>query len=178
MSYLPTMGAALETFTTPGDGVLVYRNVSNVQRPLDEATLRVFQTLQYQLDRAAQAIGASKIAVDGDIGPLTVALAKRVLGSDASDTETVAARADDFARMAADKANAANVPRDIPTPKATKRPSFIGPGGKDIVGGFKVDTGAGASIFDAFATMSDTQKLLLGLGAAGLVGYLYMTRKK
>jgi hypothetical protein len=179
MTYLPTMGDdAYETFAT-SDGALLYKQVVNVMRPRDLETLRVFQTMQYQLNRAAQGLNKKKVAVDGNIGPATAALALATIGMGNGNIEDVAALADDIAKAAQGLANGTGVPRFISGPKPEKKPSYVNPKGIDVasVGGSIKDPSTGASLSSMFENLSTTQKVI-AVGAVGAVAVLALLPRK
>lgn len=91
-----------------------------IVKPSDLYTLATFRELQTQLNRLAGAKGSAKVATDGDIGPKTLALAKKLGVVPASTTPTqLAAQADVLGLKARGMADDAAAPPAVaPAPTA------------------------------------------------------------
>ncbi len=150
-----------------------------VCKPSNAATLAVFKNLQTQLNRAAQAKGVAKISVDGDIGPGTIALMAKVLGTSSSlACTTVAAGAAAFAATAAGIAAAGNVPVTISQPVPVKAPTLVDAAGKETLAPASSGSGIAASLASQWGSMSTPVKLA-AVGILGGIGYFaYKELKK
>lgn len=144
--------------------------IPGVCRPMSFPASAAVQKMQLQLNRVAQAKGFPRIGVDGDVGPQTIALLKRVqplVGSFKAflDTSTIGVAVlspwiGTNLQAFADSLGAPSVAAAPPS-----APPMVSPrsGGPDVPAP-KV-TG---SILDAFSGMTDTQKLLFGAIALGI----------
>ncbi len=151
---------------------------SGVAKPKDFPTLYIFQEMQHQLDRVAQAKNIAKIAPDGDIGPATlrlVAAAGPFMMVDASSVASVAANADQILTLAKAKADGLGAPEKVTTPVVIKQPSISTPTGP-VAAPPMPPVGAGASVMDTFKSLGTVGMLAGGAAIIG-VGY-YLTKKK
>lgn len=161
-------------------------------RPADTATLAVFKNMQAQFNRIAQAIGATKISVDGDIGAGTLSLlgkiaanlgqggvsvdpARNILmqaaGYSAAD---VAAHADTLGNAAQGVADQMKVPGKISQPSSGSSLLVSATG---VEGKVSTPTPASASLMDAFGNM-DTTTMLVVAGGIGAAVYFSGKKKK
>jgi hypothetical protein len=154
-----------------------------VCKPMDNDTLQVVYDLQNQLNRLAKMKGAALIAVDGDIGPGTVALATKLgpWSHFASMMETaapistssctdVAQNADAIAAGAKSQADSLGAPEKVSGPAPAKPPTIITPSGQEVKG----PAPAGASLLDSFKNLDTTTMLVLGgilVGGVVLLGF-------
>jgi hypothetical protein len=141
-------------------------------KPSNEATLQAVYSLQKELNRVSYAKGIKPpIAVDGDVGPGTVARFNKILGGNADCTDIareILAHTASLAVLAA----ALQAPASVPSPIPAKAPTIVLPTGAEIKG----PPPTGASALDSIKNLGMPMLLLLGAGAVG-VGY-YVTRKK
>jgi len=174
-----------------------------VCKPSTTATLAAFQNLQTQLNRVAQAKNLPKVAVDGDVGPGTVALAgyvKAVAAADATGADTtgdntvadnaatlasvidassctsIASRADDIAANAEMYATALGVPSTVPAPVNTSATTLVSSTGAEtqISGAVQNTVSSAAASFGALGTMEQ----VVVIGAIGIAGYIVFGGKK
>lgn len=169
MGYYGMMGAVdASNWVAVKNGAIV--------KPRNWPTLGLFRELQHQMNRAAQAGSLGKIAPDGDIGPATVGLWKKLWAGQALENfgpADIAKVADTAAPVLAERANKAGVPAKISEPTPTKPPSIVQPDGKELTA--PPDAGGGG-IMATLSSMSETTKMLLGAGVA--VGAFLFFRKK
>lgn len=148
-----------------------------VCKPMDFDTLNIVRDMQNQINRVAKMKGAKLIAVDGDIGPGTVAAVSAVLSSlapatfDTSSSAAVARVCDQIGARAKAVADGLNAPAQVSAPIPLKQPSIIMPSGLEV----KAPPMVGASLIDGVKNLGMTTLLILGVAAAG-AGY-YLTRK-
>lgn len=167
MTYLPSLGSidASKFNCTKYPGVC---------KPMDFVTLDLVRDMQDQLNRIAKVKGLKLIAVDGDIGPGTVALAKATgpwMMVDTSSPMGIATGADALFEAAKKVADSLNAPAKVSPPIPPKAPSIITSTGLEL----KAPPRAGASMLDSVKNLGMPTLLLLGVGVVG-VGY-YATRK-
>lgn len=170
MGYLAAFGDGSD----PGAIIFNSTKYPGTCKPSDAYTLGVFKELQRQLNRLAQGKGVSKIAVDGDVGPGTVALA-RTVGIDSSGScSTIAMNAAVYASIAKGLADQLGVPASVSQPTPIKAPSIVNAAGQEttVTGG----GGIAASVSGAFAGMSNLEKAL-ALGIVGGIAYVVLVKK-
>ncbi len=148
---------------------------AGVCKPSDQATLKLFQELQRQLNRAAAAKGMAKISVDGDIGPGTRSLAHAVglIGVSAgTPTSTIAAGCVLFTSLARGLADEAGVAVSIAQPAAGKPPTIVMANGAEY-------TAPPTSIFGGgvLGSMSTGQKVAAA-GCVAAIGFLLLNPRK
>jgi lysozyme family protein len=160
-------------------------------KPSDLPTLTLFKNLQAQLNRIAQAAALSKVTVDGDIGPGTIALLQKVaawlgqggvsvdparnilIQADTSSCVAVASNADTLGNAANGVANTLGVPSKITQPSSGSS-TLVSSSGQVI----KVNTptpAASAGLLGALGGLDTTTLLLI---AAGLGAAVYFTGPK
>lgn len=114
MTYYPLGRLPSSTWCSDGNPQSGCRALSNICKPMDFATLRIYKDLQRQANRLAVSHGHSIINVDGRIGPQTVAAVERYAGGQKyGHCDELAAVADEVSkdlRRAADDAGAPQVP--------------------------------------------------------------------
>lgn len=146
-------------------------------KPMDFDTLNIVREMQGQLNRLAKARGRTLIAVDGDVGPGTVAAVRAAAGDlsplqfDTSSCMAVATRSLDIGMRAKTVADGLGAPAKVPSPIPPKAPSIVTITGAEI----KAPPMAGASLIDSVKNLGMPMLLLLGVGVVG-VGY-YVTKK-
>jgi hypothetical protein len=142
-------------------------------------THALFMEMQKQLNRAAYAINSSsRLAIDGKIGPDTLALALAVGPytpfSNPTSTATLAAMADVVSTGARIRADSKGAPQTVPAPKPPAPPAIIDPVTLTLKA---APAGPAASITDAFKNMS--MPMMLGLGAVAIgIGYFVLAKPK
>jgi len=149
---------------------------AGVCKPSDYATLAKFKELQRQLNRVAQLKGYTKIAVDGDLGTDTVALAAQVLGGTYT-CSLLAGTISSFTASVKTIADAAGVPATVSGPAPVKPPSIITPAGVEKLAPPGADTSMGASIYDAWDKLGTPGKLA-AVGILGGIGYFAFVKKR
>lgn len=178
MSYFPLGDISADNFNAT--------KYPGIVKPSNVTTLAVFKGLQSQLNRCAYVLKQKTIAIDGDVGPGTIALWTNVrtkvmatVGSELSGAEAaklnaasstvalanVADIAERACRMFADQNGAPATP---PAPPPAKPPTLVMPSGVET------PAPAGAGLLAAFQTASTPMKLA-ALGIAGGIGY-YMLK--
>ncbi|MCJ7752704.1 MAG: hypothetical protein MUQ65_16725, partial [Armatimonadetes bacterium] len=103
--------------------------IPGVVKALTPEMLNTFKAVQTQANRVAQIKGYTKIGVDGRIGPATVALVNKCLGSSYSSPDNLAASSPaNIAYVLQTTATALGAPSSVssPTPRS---PSSAAPGG-------------------------------------------------
>lgn len=166
----------------------------SVCKPANSATLAIFKDMQSQLNRVAQAVGVSKIAVDGDIGNGTLYLLSNIaskmnsinamevaLANEASNNcSTVAARAETIAYFAKAVANARGVSSSVSQGggggggggSSSAPPVTIPPGTATVPG-----PAAGGGIMASISSMGTLEKAAVAVGAVA-VGVALFGKKK
>jgi len=180
--------------SSPGGGYTTtagFSSVGGVCKPNDSGTLANFKELQRQANRVADAIGTAKIAVDGAIGPGTLALLTTIQGkAKAADTgnfgfgnflanqnlsscSAVAGGVLNITPMLSAMADALGVSSSVASPSPASTPTTYDP-----ITGKETPQSLTSSIGDAFSNMSTTMQMA-ALGIAGGIGYyLYKGSKK
>lgn len=165
--YLPAMGAidASKFNCTKYPGIC---------KPMDFATLDIVREMQQQLNRIAKVKGLPLIAVTGDIGPNTLALAIRAdIGIASTATASgISMIADSIRDGARAKADALGAPASVSAPIPPKAPTIVTPNGTEI----KAPPMVGASLLDSVKNLG--MPTLAVLAAAMLGAGYYFTRKK
>jgi hypothetical protein len=139
-------------------------------------THAAFMEMQKQLNRAAYAINSSsRLAIDGKIGPDTLALALAVGPytpySSPTSVAGLAAMADVVSTGAKVRADSKGAPQTVPAPKPSAPPAIINPTTMTL------EPAPAASIADAFKKMS--MPMMLGLGAVAIgIGYFVLAKPK
>jgi hypothetical protein len=148
-------------------------------KPSDFATLAKFKAFQEQLNRVAQVKGYPKIAVDGDIGPGTVALALKVTGSNtaASSCATIAGNITALTTAVMAVANTLSAPAKVSGPAPVTPPSIVNAAGQIQVAPPGAGNSIGASIYDTFDKLGTVGKLA-AVGILGGIGYFVIVKKK
>lgn len=152
-----------------------------VCKPTNQKALDKILEYQRQLNRLAHQKGFAKIAVDGDVGPATLQLLGKVSPANAgSSCLNAAVSADMMTPIFKQQADAAGVPATVAGPRPATPPSYITPTGTVIKGSVLSSSGAGASLIDAFGSMSPGQKVLAAalLGGIGYFGYKELKKGK
>lgn len=174
-------------YTTIGGFV----STNGICKPTDSTSLGKFKELQRQANRVADAIGATKIGVDGAIGPGTLALMSTIkTKAQASDTGSqgwgnflanqntssctaVAGGTDNLIPMLSAMADALGVSSSVASPAPASPPQIYNP-----ITGQVSNQGIAADLEDLLGNMSTTTKIA-ALGIAGGIGYfLYKDSKK
>jgi hypothetical protein len=171
---------AVGVTTTSSDFV----NRNGVCRPINKPALYAVQEFQSQLNRVAQVKGFPKTAVDGDVGPGTVALFQKVqavagagtIMGDASSCMGVAPDVDVIGEMIRQYADSIGAPAKVSPPLTSlgKTPTIFNPKTNQNV---KVAARPGAGGLELFAGLGPLEKLAL-LGAFGGIAYLTLGKKK
>lgn len=147
-------------------------NRSGNCKPTNFETLAKFKELQTQLNRAAHAKGLPKIAVDGDIGPGTLALMAKLGVSAATSCATVAPIAEALAVQMRETADNAGVPTKVSSPAPPVAPSIV-----NATTGAITPQPTSASIMDAFNRMGTTE-LIIAAAVLGGGAYFLLGKKK
>jgi hypothetical protein len=166
-------------YTTIGGFV----SVGGVCKPTDSTSLSKFKELQRQANRVADAIGATKIGVDGAIGGQTLALMATIkTKAAAADTgsqgwgnfignqnistcSAVAGGTDNLIPMLSLMADALGVSSSVASPAPASPPQIYNP-----ITGQVSSQGLAADVGDLFGNMSTPTKIA-ALGIAGGIGY-------
>ncbi len=153
--------------------------VGGICKPRNVPALEAVRELQRQMNRVAQMKGFGKTAVDGAVGPGTLALFRQVQSvasgsvmGDPSSCMTVAPDADVLAAQIRAVADSLGAPTLVSGPVALTVPTIVTASGK-VVAPPVADAGILASI----ASMPPIQKVALA-GVAGGIGYLLFTQAK
>lgn len=172
-------------FTTVGG----FSSVNGICKPTDPTALDRFKELQRQANRVADAIGATKIAVDGAIGPGTIALLTTIKGkAAAADTggfgwgnflanqslascSAVAGGVLNITPMLSAMADALGASSSVASPAPASTPTIYNP-----ITGTEVAQGMTDSIGDAFKNLS-TPMQIAALGIAGGLAYFTLLKK-
>ncbi len=176
MAYLEALGAlaAGDWNTTKYPGTC---------KPTNFTSLGIARELQTQLNRLAQALGLPKIAVDGDIGPGTMTLLKRVQakglvsGGDPvkaillntyANCSSVASLAPSLTLAAQRFADDASVPPRVTQPPPPKPVTIVMPSGAEVTAPPEYQS---SGIGPISLGGGNTPLLLLALGGVGLFMY-------
>lgn len=171
-----------------------YVKRGSVCKPANSATLAIFKTMQTQLNRVAQAVGVSKIAVDGDIGSGTLTLLSRIaskmsmtsalevtLANEATnDCSTVASRAETISFFAKSVADAKGVSANAGTSGGSSGGGGGGGGSTPIVTippGSATVPGASSGIMASLSSLGGLEKAALAVGAVA-VGVALFGKKR
>lgn len=178
-----------------------YAMVGGIAKPTDQATLDLFKELQRQLNRVASKKGIYTIAVDGDIGDGTKALAVKVQAAAAVDRNLWASAPSDTLKadiidklttLAATKMSVesiaqnaigiyANVkayadqlaaPPSVPSPKPASPPAVY-----NLATGTAVPQAASASLVDGWRNLGTGAQLGI-IGALGVAAVFMIPKKK
>lgn len=154
-----------------------FTSVNGVCKARNFPALAAAKELQAQLNRVAQQKKFGKIAVDGAIGPGTLALFRQVQAAaagavmgDPSSCAGVAADADVLSEQVKAYANSLGAPAQVSGAVSLSYPSIVTKSGKTVV---PPDAGPAG----AFASMSSIERLAI-VGVAGAIGYLVYTGAK
>lgn len=168
--------------TAPAGG---YVNKNGVCKATDDGALAQFKELQRQMNRVLDYVSSPKIAVDGAIGPGTLA-ALRVIATTPSagayslssssvnmnDCTAIAAQALVLSARMSSLADFVGAPSSVSSPSPTSTPTTVNP-----VTGIETPQGPVASASDFLGNMSTTEKLGVA-GIAVAVGYFAFVKKK
>lgn len=176
-------GAGDNIDQTAGGGtstsVADFITVGGVCKPMNVPALNAVRELQRQMNRVAQVKGFSKTAVDGAVGPGTLALFRQVqsvaTGSvmgDPSSCLSVAPDADVLGAQVKAVADSFGAPSTVSGPVALTVPTIVTKSGKVVA-----PPVADAGILGSLAAMPPIQKVAL-VGVAGGIGYLLFTQSK
>jgi len=154
-----------------------FTNVGGICKPMNFPALDAVRALQGQLNRVAQVKGLSKTAVDGAIGPGTLALFRKVQSAsngsvmgDPSSCMGVAPDVDVLGAQVKDLADMLGAPATVSGPIGITVPTIVTKSGKTVV----APTGGIAA---SLASMSGIEKIAI-VGVAGAIGYLLLGKKK
>ena len=148
---------------------------AGVCKPTNLTALGYVKELQKQLNRVAQAKGYSKIGVDGEIGPGTLALFAKVqagagtqiMGS-AGSCMGIAPDADVLSAQVQAYADSIGAPAQASAVLSLKAPTIVKPNGVEV---------AEAGVMDSFGRLQTLEQVAI-VGVLGGVGYLLLTKKK
>ncbi len=144
-------------------------------KPSDFATLAKFKALQEQMNRVASKKGYPTIAVDGDLGPGTVALFNKILGGNAS-CGNIASYVSTYTAQFNALASSLGAAASVPAPKPATPPAIVTAAGATV----PAPPGAGnpllANVYDAFG--GSPVLAVAGIGIAGGIAYLLFKKKK
>lgn len=175
-------------------GQTAFVTVGGVCKPTNSASLANFKELQRQLNRVADVKSFPKIAPDGEIGSLTLALLSLVknaasqtivasgttygwrnflMNQNVLNCNAVATSAITIAQMASAMADDLGASSSVSSPSPSKTPTYIDPitlqpQNQDI----------GASALDAFSNMSTGEKLALGAVVVGVGVVMFGSKGK
>lgn len=160
--------------TTPAGGSTNFAQVGTVCKATNKTTLNAVSALQRQLNRVAKVKGFAPIAVDGEIGPLTMALFRQVnnatpgsLGDSGLTCMSLGLNLGNVGPLVKAFADSIGAPAAVAAPSPSAPPSFINPKtGQQIAAG---------SAGDLMAQVTSPLGLV-AIGVAGLV--LYRRSKK
>jgi hypothetical protein len=141
-------------------------------KPMDFLTLDIVRDMQMQLNRIAKMKNLKMVAIDGDIGPGTMALAAKcdigiAAGGPVSGFALIADVVRDTARA---KADALGAPATVSGPVPAKAPTIINAAGVEI----KAPPMVGASLVDSVKNLG--MPTLLALGAAAIGAGYFLTK--
>ena len=167
-------------------------------KPSNTAALAIFKELQQQLNRVAQIKNLPKIAVDGDIGPGTIALAgyvKAVAAADAtgsgdladfandvvssinaSSCTALASNADNIAANVKMYATQLGVPAAVAAPVNTKPTVLVSSSGQETQVASAVENTLASGAF-SFGALGTVEKVVV-VGALGVAGWIVFGGKK
>jgi hypothetical protein len=183
MTYLPMGDVASSEFNAT--------KYPGVCKPSTNPTLLLFRELQSQLNRVASVSGLTPIAIDGDIGPGTVALYARekpflavsvapidaaaaIKVSSASTCSQIATVADIIARVAKNYADSQKAPAVVPGPAPTRPPTLVNAKGEEFAA-----PPPGKDLFvQIFGRPLSTMEKVAVIGVFGGIGYLVYTNTK
>lgn len=168
--------------TAPAGG---YVNKNGVCKATDDGALAQFKELQRQANRVLDAMGTAKIAVDGAIGPGTMAALRTISTAPSAGAYSLAANNINLNDCTAVSAQALVVTMRlsqlgdfmgassaVSSPSPASTPTTVNP-----VTGVETPQGLTASAGDFLGNMSTTEKLGLA-GLAVAVGYFAFKGKK
>lgn len=184
-SDITTTDAATAQETSPGPGFV---STNGICKPTGSASLELFKDLQRQMNRCLDAMGSAKIAVDGAIGPGTLAALQAIsnapsagaygLGSSSgfvvntNDCTSVSNQVLSITTKLSQLADYMGAAASVSSPSPASTPTTVNP-----VTGVETPQPLTASVMDTLNNMSTTEKL----GVAGLavaVGYFAITKGK
>lgn len=146
-------------------------------KPRNWIALGYVQNLQRQANRVAHKYGWGKVGVDGEVGPATLALVKKIQSKhsdvmgNAASCVWIAADADVIGDQIKDVADALGVPATVSAPPAPTPVAYT-PAGKVPPPG-----PGGASAMNAFGGMTSGQKAIF-VGLLGGIGYVVYKKSK
>lgn len=155
-------------------------------KPMNLRALQTVQALQAQMNRVAQVKGMGKIAVDGAIGPGTLALFNQVAAasqgtpyvmSPVGSTPLLAADADVYASQCAGLANALGAPAQVSAPSANSPVTLVNRAGAELKAPKANQDMAGAGILAAFNGMSTVAQVAV-VGIGGFAVLKFMKKRK
>jgi len=154
---------------------------AGVCKPTNEHALLVVQLLQKQINRVSQAKGFTKIAVDGDLGPGTLAAFRKVQQSAPSSIPGNAATCmslavpdlHDIAMAVKAHADALGVSATVAQPKPAVPPTFFNPKTQALQ-----TPSSAAGLVDAFKTMPMPMKIAFGGIFAGIGYFAFFDKKR
>lgn len=141
-------------------------------KPTNAAALQAVLELQRQMNRVAQSKGFTKIQVDGDVGPGSLALYAKIDGTTPGSCLVLAMAAPALAARYKATADASGVPAMVAQPSPSSTPSYVTATGKSV----SVSTPE-SGIGGAFNGLSTPMKLAVA-GAAIAVGLAVFGKKK
>ncbi len=161
------------TSTTTAD----FSSVFGVCKPKNFPALNAVRAFQNQLNRVAHVKNMGKVAVDGAVGPATLALFRLVQSAAAGgvmgDPSTCMGIAPDVDVLAAQiqaYADTLGAPAEVSGPVSIKAPTIVTKSGKTVVA-------PDAGVLGSLATLSSVEKIAL-VGLAGGIGYMLVKRSK
>jgi hypothetical protein len=169
----------LETGTT-----LVFNTTKfpGICKPMNKATLDVTVVFQRQLNRVAQVKGFPKIAADGDIGTLTLALFRKVQGvsggtvmGDGSSCAGIGPDLGTITRQIEALGDKLGAPTTVGAPSPARTPSFLNAQGVEV----KVPGAGGAgSLVDVVKNMPLSMKLAFAGITVGIGYFAFFDKKR
>lgn len=157
-----------------------FKNVGGVCKPMNFPALAYSKNLQTQMNRVAHSKGYGKIGEDGEIGPGTLALLKKIqaaypqiMGNTAACI-WIAADSDVIGDQVKQVADSLGVPAKVPTPPSVAA-SVVTKTGLTVI---PPGPGTGAGAFNAFSGMSTGQKAIFGGLLGGIAYVVYKKSKK
>lgn len=151
--------------------------VAGVCKPKNFPALDAVREFQRQMNRVAQVRGFGKTAVDGAVGPGTLALFRKVQSAaagsvmgDPSSCMGVAPDVDVLAAQIKAYADGIGAPPQVSGPISLAAPTIVTASGRKVVA-------PDAGLTGTFATLDPVMKLGL-IGVAGAIGYLVFTKRK
>ena len=161
------------TSTTSGD----FTTVGGVCKAQNFPALAMVEEFQSQMNRVARVKGFTAIAVDGAVGPATLALFRLVQAAssgsvqgDPSSCMGVAPDVDVLGAQIKTLADSLGAPAQVDPPLSLKAPTIVTKSGKILVP-------PNAGIAGSLATMSSMEKLAL-VGLVGGIGYMLMNSRR